>query len=192
MKELSLNILDITQNSLKAGAKNVYISIIDNFGDDKFVLTIQDDGCGMSEEMVESVRDPFCTSRKTRKVGLGIPFLVLAAEQTGGSVEIISKTETEFPDSHGTTITAIFHKNSIDFTPLGDIVSTLIVIIQGYPDVDYVFRHETDKGEVLLDTKDMREILGSEVSFAEFEVLEWIRGFLKESYAELEGDTVSE
>ncbi len=192
MKELSLNILDITQNSLKAGAKNVYISINENFDNDRFVLTIKDDGCGMSAEMVLSVRDPFCTSRKTRKVGLGIPFLVLAAEQTGGSVEIESKTESEYPDSHGTTITATFYKNSIDFTPLGDIISTLIVIIQGYPDVDYVFRHETDKGEVLLDTKEMREVLGNDVSFAEFEVLEWIRGFLEESYAEIEGDTATE
>ncbi len=184
MKELSLNILDISQNSLKAGAKHVSIEIDETDGN-KFVLTITDDGCGMSEEMVRNVTDPFCTSRKTRSVGLGIPLLKLSAEQTGGYFEINSKSEIEYPDEHGTVVKAVFFSDSIDFTPLGDIISTLIVIIQGYPDVDYIFRHTKSSGEVLLDTKEIKAVLGEDISLAEFEILEWIKNYLKEAYSEI-------
>ena len=184
MKELSLNILDISQNSLKADAKNISIEI-DETDNEKFILTITDDGCGMSGEMVENVTDPFCTSRKTRKVGLGIPLLKLAAEQTGGFFEITSRQITQYPENHGTVVKAKFYKNSIDFTPLGDIISTLTVMIQGYPDVDYFFRHATQSGEVVLDTKELRTVLGDDISLAEFEILEWIRNYLIEAYAEI-------
>ena len=186
MKELSLNILDISQNSLKAGAKNVSIVLDELSEPNTLIMTITDDGCGMSEEMVANVIDPFCTSRKTRKVGLGIPLLKLAAEQTGGYLKIVSRHKDQFPENHGTAVTASFRTDSIDYTPLGDIISTLTVIIQGYPDVDYIFRHLTPKGEVTLDTKEMREILGNDISLADFEVLDWIRNYLEESYNEIQ------
>ena len=186
MKELSLNVLDISQNSLKAGAKNVSIVIDEASQINTLILTIVDDGCGMSEEMVKSVTDPFCTSRKTRKVGLGIPLLKLAAEQTGGYIEISSRSDESYPDSHGTTVKAVFKTDSIDMTPLGDIISTLTVIIQGYPDVDYLYKHLKPNGEVVLDTKEMREILGENISLADFEILEWIKGYLAEAYSEIE------
>ncbi len=185
MKELSLNILDIAQNSLSAGAKNVSIEICET-ADSKLTLTITDDGCGMSEEMVRNVTDPFCTSRKTRKVGLGIPLLKLAAEQTGGFLEINSKTAAEFPDSHGTRVKAEFRTDSIDFTPLGDIISTIIVLIQGNPNVDFIYKHVKFGAEVSLSTSEMREILGEDISLSDFEVLEWVRNYLEEAYAEFE------
>ena len=186
MKELSLNILDISQNSLKAGAKNISIILDEISESNTLILTVTDDGCGMSKEMVENVTDPFCTSRTTRKVGLGIPLLKLAAEQTGGFLKIISKHIDEYPCEHGTVLTACFKTDSIDFTPLGDIISTLTVIIQGHPEVNYVFRHLTPHGEVNLDTNEMREVLGEDVSLSDFEILEWIKEYLKESYNEMQ------
>ena len=93
MKEISLNILDITENSVKAGATLTEI-YVDEAGD-KLTLTIKDDGCGMNEETVKSVTDPFYTTRKTRKVGLGIPLLKLACEQTGGSLSITSSVDED-------------------------------------------------------------------------------------------------
>lgn len=183
MKELSLNVLDIAQNSLTAGAKNVSIEIDETVGN-SFILTITDDGCGMPEEMVKSVIDPFCTSRKTRKVGLGIPLLKMAAEQTGGSIDIISRTEKEFPDCHGTSVIARFLSDSIDFTPLGDIISTIIVLIQGHPDVDFIYTHKKAGKEVRLSTTEMREVLGENISLSDFEVLQWIRNYLEEAYSE--------
>lgn len=186
MKELSLNILDISQNSLKAGAKNVSIILDEVSQSNTLIITIIDDGCGMTEETVKNVIDPFCTSRKTRKVGLGIPLLKLSAEQTGGYINISSRHESEYPNEHGTVVKAVFKTNSIDFTPIGDIVSTLIVMIQGHPDVDYEYRHSTSKGEVHLSTKEMREVLGVDISLADFEILEWMRNYLEESYKEIE------
>ena len=99
MKELSLNILDIVENSAKAEAKNISIALCEK--DRVLTLTITDDGKGMSAKAVESVTDPFYTTRTTRKVGLGIPLLILAAEQTKGSVQIVSRHIEEYPDTHG-------------------------------------------------------------------------------------------
>ena len=125
MKELSLNILDIVENSTKAKAEIVEITIIDKNND--FSITIKDNGTGMSEETLRSVSDPFYTTRTTRKVGMGIPLFRFAAEQTGGSLTITSKHIDEFPADHGTTLTASFDKSHIDFTPLGDIISTVAI-----------------------------------------------------------------
>ena len=128
MKELSLNVLDIAENSIKAGATLIQISINEN--SDELILEIKDDGCGMKAEMLENVINPFCTTRTTRKVGLGIPLLKMASEQTGGELAIHSRHVDEFPDHHGTTVRASFFKGHIDFTPLGDIISTVVTLIQ--------------------------------------------------------------
>ena len=133
MKELSLNILDIAKNSVKAKATDILIKLTET--EETLTLVIEDNGCGMSEEMVQNVTDPFCTSRTTRKVGMGIPLLKLAAEQTEGSFEIRSVSETVDPVNHGTTVKAVFNKNHLDFTPLGDVVSSITVLIQGSPDI---------------------------------------------------------
>lgn len=180
MKELSLNILDIAQNSVKARAKNILIKLTET--DETLTLLIEDDGCGMSKEMVENVINPFCTTRTTRKVGLGIPLLKLAAEQTGGTVSIESVSETDNPDASGTKVTAVFFKNHLDFTPLGDIVSTVTALIQGSPDIEWRFEHQLADGSVELDTKELREILG-DVPLDTYEVIKWIEDYLREGYA---------
>lgn len=179
MKELSLNVLDIAQNSVKAKAKNVLIKITET--ETALTFEIEDDGCGMSEEMVENVINPFCTTRTTRKVGLGIPLLKLAAEQTGGSVEIKSVSEQVDPANCGTKVTAVFFKNHLDFTPLGDIVSTVTALIQGSPDIEWRFEHHLENGKVELDTKELREVLG-DVPLDTYEVIKWIEAYLIEGY----------
>jgi hypothetical protein len=181
MKELSLNILDITKNSVTAGAKNIAIRLItDSHG--LLTLTIEDDGCGMTPETVRSVTDPFCTSRKTRKVGLGLPFLTLAANQAGGDVTVTSRHKDAYPDDHGTVVKATFDTSSIDFTPVGDVTGTIVTLINGSPDIDFEFEDTTPKGTVRLSTKELREVLGG-VSLAEYEVLQWIEGYLEEQYS---------
>ncbi len=183
MKELSLNILDIAENSVKAGATLTEI-IIDET-DKTLTVIIKDDGCGMDEETVKRVINPFYTTRTTRKVGLGIPFYKLVAEQTGGSLTIDSKCQKEFPENHGTTLTAVFYKNHIDFTPLGDIVATVTTLIQGHPDTDFLFRHTKGENFVELDTRLLRETLGDEVPLSTYEVIKWIEEFLNEQYINL-------
>jgi len=176
MKELSLNILDIAMNSVKAGALNVKIEITETA--DELKISISDDGCGMSEEMVKSVTDPFCTTRTTRKVGMGIPLLKLAAEQTEGSFSIVSSDKSE---NHGTVTSASFNKNHIDFTPLGDVISSITTLIQGSPDIDWQFIHKIKDESVELDTKELRQVLG-DVSLGEYEVIKWIEDYLREGY----------
>lgn len=180
MKELSLNILDIVENSTKAKAEIVEITIIDKNKD--FSITIKDDGCGMNEATLLSVSDPFYTTRTTRKVGMGIPLFRFAAEQTGGTLTITSKHIDEFPADHGTTLTATFDKSHIDFTPLGDIISTMVTLIQGHPNVDFVLRHQLEDKIIMLDTRELRAVL-EDVPLDTFEVLEWIKENLEEQYS---------
>lgn len=182
MKELSLNILDITENSVKAGATLTEINI--NETEDNLVLTIIDNGHGMTAEILDSVTNPFTTTRTTRKVGMGIPLLKLAAEQTGGEVEITSKHESEYPDNHGTIVKAVFYKNHIDFTPLGDVVATVTTLIQGHPDTDFLFIHSKGENEVRLDTRELRQILEG-VPLDTYEVIKWIEEYLNEQYSEI-------
>ena len=176
MKELSLNILDITENSVKAGATLTEISITES--ENKLIISIKDDGCGMSEDIVRSVVDPFYTTRTTRKVGMGVPLFKMAAEQTGGKLEIVSDTG----EDHGTTVTAYFYKDHLDFTPLGDVISTVTTLIQGHPDTDFLFTHLIDDKEIRLDTRELRAVLEG-VPLNTYDVLEWIRGYLEEQYS---------
>ncbi len=176
MKELSLNILDIAENSVKAGAALTEILLDDT--QDTLTLTIRDDGCGMSSEIVESVVNPFYTTRTTRNVGLGIPLLKMAAEQTGGGIEITSDTS---PQNHGTTVKAVFNKNHLDFTPLGDVTASVVTLIQGHPDTDFLFIHKKGESEVRLDTREIRAVLEG-VPLDTYEVIKWIEGTLKEAY----------
>ena len=181
MKELSLNILDIVQNSISAEATLIRILLTET--DETLRPTIEADGRGMPPDFLATVMDPFSTTRKTRKVGMGIPLFKLAAEQTGGGLTISSKTREMSPEDHGTVISAFFYTKHMDFTPLGDVVSTLISLIQGCPDVDFLFEHSLPTGEVVhLDTREMREALGDEIPLNSFEVLEWARESLNEQY----------
>ncbi len=180
MKELSLNILDVAENSVKASAKLTEITIIED--DMSLSVTFKDDGCGMTEEVLKGVLDPFYTTRTTRKVGLGLPLLKLQAEQTGGHLSISSKHIDEYPDEHGTVVSAFFNKDHIDFTPLGDVVSSITTLIQGHPDTDFLFIHKYNGQSVELDTRQIREIL-EDVPLNSYEVIKWIEGFLLEQYS---------
>ena len=174
MKELSLHILDIAENSAKAGAKLIGVFITEKDG--VLTLKITDDGCGMKPEMLSRVTDPFTTSRTTRKVGLGLPLLRLAAEQTGGSFEITSEKGV------GTSTKAVFHSDSIDFTPLGDITSTVTVLVSMNTDRDFIYRRKVDGEEFVLDTREIKNILEG-VPLDNPEVVQWMKEYIDENTA---------
>lgn len=179
MFEFSLYVLDITMNSVRAGADKISVSLTEE--GDWLYFTVSDNGCGMTTEQVEKLGNPFFTTRKTRNVGLGIPFLKMLAEMTGGEVQIHSVHESISP-AHGTTTSARFGRNHIDFVPLGDMVDTVKTLIHGSPEIDFVYTHKTENGEVVLDTSEIRQILGEDISLAEPEILSWIEGNLREQY----------
>lgn len=183
MRELSLNILDIAQNSIKAGADLIGIDVMEDTAGDLLTIRISDNGCGMSEEQVKSVVDPFFTTRTTRKVGLGVPLFKMEAEMTGGSFTIDSKLGA------GTTLTAVFRPSHVDMIPLGDIGSVIHLLITCNPEIDFEYiRTKTgaDGAEkrASLDTRALREQLG-EIPFSEPEVSAWIRDYIAEMDGEI-------
>lgn len=176
MKELSLNILDIAKNSVTAGATLVEIFVTEDSS--RLTISVKDNGCGMTPEFVARVTDPFTTTRTTRKVGLGIPLLQMEARMAGGDLTIESEVGV------GTTLTAWFDSGNIDMPPLGDLVSSVVTLIQGSPEIDFLFTH-TVRGEgYSLDTREVREIMG-DISLAEPEVLGWLADFLTENESTL-------
>ena len=179
MKELSLNILDIAENSIKADATLVEISITESGA--SLEISVKDNGVGIAKDALRLVESPFYTTRTTHSVGLGISLFKLAAEQTGGTITIQSKPKDDEKEDSGTTVTATFFTDHIDFTPLGDVVSTLVTLIGGHPGTDFVFIHRTDFGEVGLDTRRLRDIL-EDTPLDTFEVLIWIKENLEEQY----------
>ena len=183
MRELSLNVMDIAQNSIRAGASLTTIRVEESVPTDTLAITVEDNGCGMSEEQVKSVIDPFFTTRTTRKVGLGVPLFKMEAEMTGGSFTIDSAPGA------GTTLTAVFRPSHVDMIPLGDIASVMHLLITCNPEIDFVYiRTKTcaDGAErhTALDTRELREQLG-EVPFSEPEVSAWIRDYLLEMDGEI-------
>jgi len=174
MPEISLNILDVAQNSVTAGSSLTEIAIsIDNARDTLEVL-IADNGRGMTPEQVENVTDPFFTTRTTRKVGLGVPFLKMAAEQTGGRLHI------ESAPGKGTKTRAVFGLAHIDRMPVGDISATMVSMIGPNPDKDFIFRYSVDDDGFILDTREMKEVLEG-VPLNQPEVLRYISDFINEN-----------
>ena len=174
MRELSLNILDIAKNSISAGASLITIEVSENTTDNTLLIGIYDNGKGMSEEQVKSVIDPFFTTRTTRKVGMGIPLFKMAAEQTGGSLEIKSELGV------GTEVKAYFKTDSVDFTPLGDVASTIQMLITMNTDRDFVYKHSVNEKEFVCDTREIKEILG-DVPLDTYEVSQWLKDFITEN-----------
>ena len=180
MRELSLNILDIAQNSLSAGAGLVTLTVDEDSGADSLTLRVEDDGRGMDADTLQRVRDPFYTTRTTRKVGMGIPLFRMAAEMTGGSLDIVSEP------GKGTAVTASFSLSHIDRMPLGDMAGTVTALIRLNPGVDFVYRHTVDGRSFEMDTRGLRAQLG-DVPLSEPDVMEWIDGYLREQEDSLGG-----
>ena len=183
MPEISLNVLDVAENSTRAGASLVQITVKADTVQDRLSVIIADDGCGMTPEQVEQVVDPFFTTRTTRKVGLGIPFYKYAAESTGGSFSIRSQVGV------GTEVTAVFGLSHIDRMPLGDITSTIHTLIVYHPETDFVYTYQIDERSFVLDTREFKEIL-EDVPLSEPEVSQYIFEYLTENKNEVDQGAV--
>ena len=177
MQELSLNILDIAQNSITAQATLIEIALeVDE--NDFLTITIRDNGKGMDAQAVENVINPFYTSRTTRKVGLGVPFFKQAAESAGGSFEIKSQPGV------GTVIKAVFDTNNIDCTPLGEVWDTVAILIQMNENIDFVYSVERDGNRFVCDTRELKQIMEG-VPLSDISVVQWIKEFIRENQTEI-------
>ena len=180
MTEISLNVLDIANNSIRAEASLIEIIIQIQRDLDKLTIIIADNGCGMTKAQIEKVEDPFFTTRTTRKVGLGVPFFKMAAESTGGSFRI------ESTPGVGTTVTAVFGLSHIDRMPLGDINSTMHTLITLNTQIDFLYHYIFDDKEFTLDTREFRQIL-TDVPLNSPEVSAYIKEYLQENQLEVDG-----
>lgn len=168
MEEIALHILDIVENSISAGATIVKIMIEISKKRDLLRIVVEDDGKGMDEEEVKKALDPFYTSKKNKKVGLGIPMFAQMAENCGGYLKIESEK------GKGTKVIAEMRLNHIDRPPLGDLASTIFTTILGHPNIDFLIEIQTDDKRVEVDTRQIKEIVGQE-GYLHPEVIRFIK-----------------
>jgi len=148
MEDLSLHILDIAENSINGAARTIEIIIDEDRDKDLLTIEIKDDGKGMDQETLKKALDPFFTTRKTRRVGLGLSLLAQAAEESGGKMELNS-----IP-SVGTTVRATFRMSHPDCKPMGDINETMRMLVAGYPEINFVYEHHKDNSIYRFDTRE--------------------------------------
>lgn len=178
LKDLSLYLLDLAQNSLQAGASLIIFSLDERIEENRLVVEIEDNGKGMTAEEVAQVTDPFFTTRSTRRVGLGVPLFAAAAERCGGKLKIQSAPQ------QGTKLTASFLLNHWDKPPLGDMAATLITLIAGHPGADFIYQHRRGKARYHLDTRAIKEQL-IDVPIGNPKVLAYLAGEIRRGLAQI-------
>ena len=174
MRELSLNVLDIAQNSVRAEAGLIEIELLESTEKNELIIGIYDNGKGMTKEQLEAVSDPFFTTRTTRKIGMGIPLFRMAAEMTDGKLEIESEVGV------GTRVKAFFRTDHLDFVPVGDMASTMVTLITMNEHIDFLYRRSVDDKSFTLDTRSLKEVLGG-VPFSEPSISAWLRDYMNEN-----------
>jgi hypothetical protein len=178
MDELSMHILDVVQNSIKANASIVEIVIEENKYKDIFQIQIKDNGEGMNEETLQKVCDPFFTTRTTRQVGMGLSLFKMACEQTNGVFHV------ESIENMGTTINASFTYHHIDRAPLGNIVDTLMILILNDKNVDIYYKHIIEEHSFIFDTKEIKKILG-DTPIQDNTVILWLKNYLQDGLSNI-------
>ncbi len=180
MKELSLHILDIAQNSVTAGATRIEILVDEQPVKNTLRISITDNGRGMEKAFLARVTDPFTTTRTTRKVGLGIPLFKQAAEMAGGSFKITSEPGA------GTTVTADFIYDNIDRMPLGDMPSTVTALLASRSGIDWSYEHRFNQNSFTFSSREIIRQIG-DVDFGEPEIAEWVAQYISEQLQNLYG-----
>lgn len=175
MRDLSLHILDIVENATQAGATLIEIHVSEDINKDLLKITIKDNGRGMDAVMAKRVKDPFMTTRTTRRVGMGIPLLEQAAKETGGNLLIISEP------GKGTEVVATFQESHIDRRPVGDMGATLITLIMGNPDLDFMYYSNLDGEEIEVDTQSIRAELNGTISINDPAIINLIKDLFKKN-----------
>ena len=178
MKDLSLHILDIAQNSISAKTSLTQITIDEDKFNNRYVLTIEDNGCGMSPEVLEKVTDPYTTSRKTRKVGLGLPLLKLNAELANGHLDISSELNV------GTKVTAAFEFDHIDRVPIGDIAGVVVMLASMNPTLEFIYKHITPRGEYIFDTQEIKVVL-DDLSIQDLNIQKYLKEMIEENLKDI-------
>lgn len=185
MRDLSLHLLDIIQNSISANADSIVITIYVDKLKDELGIVVDDNGKGMDKEFLDKVTDPFVTTRKTRKVGIGIPLLKSTAELAGGKLLLNSIK------GKGTILEAIFRISHIDRLPIGDISETLVSLIVANPNIRFKLLMQNGDESFDVDTYEIKKRL-VDVPITEYNVLSWIREYIDEGVKKIFGGVLNE
>ena len=172
MRELSLHILDLVQNSIAAESTLIKVHIEENSSENLFKIIIEDDGKGMDQEFLQKVRSPFTTTRDTRDIGLGIPFFEAACDRCGGELEIWSEVGL------GTKLKGSMEKNNIDRPPLGRINETISSLLL-FDNVDIEYIHKFNENEFVFRSTEIKEIVGADINTPK--VINWINEYILEN-----------
>jgi anti-sigma regulatory factor (Ser/Thr protein kinase) len=179
LREIALHLLDIAENGVSAGASRIEMLVEEDLVNDRLKLVIQDNGKGMDEQLLKQVTNPFVTSRTTRKVGLGLPLFKAAAEACGGRLQISSTP------GQGTCVEIEFQHSHIDRMPLGDLTSTWLTLLVGFPQIHWLFQYRArvqtnrDDVEFTFDDEPIKLELG-EIPLTEPSILTFMRELLQE------------
>jgi len=180
MQDLSLHILDIVENSIEAGATKVEITVEEDVRHNRLIVEIKDNGKGMDKKTLDNVLDPFYTTKKTRRIGLGLSMLAQAVKEAEGDFNVQSKR------GEGTTITAQFVYDHLDRKPLGNIAETLIALIASNGlAVDFIYKHKKDGKYFVFDTRDIKKELDG-VPINNFEVLKFLQKNIRTELKKIE------
>lgn len=174
MKDLAMHIMDILQNSTRAGATEITLDVIEDADKDTLTLRFIDNGCGMDQETLSKVLNPFFTTRTTRKVGLGLSLLKQNAEQTGGFLDIKSQV------GKGTTVTAVFGLTNIDRPPMGDLAGGFVLTASAYPNIRFILNYQRKDLDYRFDTQEVLEVLDG-ISIQEPEVIQYLTEMIAEN-----------
>ena len=177
MRELALHLLDLAENSVAAEARTVTMAVHEDPLADRLSLAISDDGRGMDADLVARVTDPFVTSRRERRVGLGVPLLKEAAEACAGGLRVQSAL------GRGTTVTADFQRSHLDRMPLGDLAGTWLTLLVGHPQVHWRFHYQVGPETFEFDDEPIKETLAG-VPLSDPAVLQYLRALLAEGVAQ--------
>ena len=178
MEDLSLHILDIVENAITAKAKKIEILVMEEPGQNRLTIEIQDDGIGMDEEASQKAVDPFFTTRTSRRVGLGLSLLAQAAEEAGGTLRIESNL------GKGTKVTATFQYSHIDRKPLGSMIETMTTLLLGNPELDISYSHQKEGKTYTLSSQGLKEQFKNRPLTGP-EVIQWLKRHLKEGLAQI-------
>lgn len=178
MRELSLHILDIAENGITAGADHLLIRVEESGASDRLMLSVEDNGRGIPPEKINHIEDPFVTTRKNRRVGLGLSLLATAAKRCEGGITV------EARPGKGTRVAASFRRSHVDRAPLGDMAATLAVLILGNPHIDFRYTHRVDGREFILDTRDLKTEPGG-LSLDDPMVVQRVSQFVRRALEEL-------
>lgn len=180
MRELALHILDLVQNSIEAGATKVDLEIIEDNAADTMTIRVADNGRGMDAKTSQRVTDPFVTSRKTRRVGLGLSLIDMSTKRCEGYLRLNSSI------GKGTVVEAVYRHSHLDRPPLGNMVETVKTLVIANPDLDLSYTHTVNGVVFTMSTREITEQLG-DIPLTHPDVILWLHEYLSDHLANLYG-----